>query len=450
MSGPAAAPAPPRRLFRDGRLFDGRRFVAATDLRTGADGRIRELGTGLRPEPGEEQVELHGRWLLPGLVDCHVHFREPGLERKEGYATGSLGALHGGVTSVLEIQNNPPLLVTRALQEQKLSGRAGISRVDYGCYVNLVAEALPELAAMAARAPAAKCFLGCSTGMGGVDDPALLRRLFAAAAAARLRVVAHCEDDAVMARAQAGLSGAQALRHERNRPPEAEIESIRGALAAAAQAGAGLHVFHVSTAEGARLVAAAAAAGQAASASTAPHYLLLTAEDAAAAPQNRLKVNPAIKSAEDRAGLLELLEHGRIACVGTDHAPHPLSEKARDYRQAPSGFPSVDLLLPLMLAVVDRFRLSLERALAAVTGDAAAEFRLAHKGRLAAGADADLVVADPGATRVVDEARLPSRSKWSPYHGWTLRAFPERVFLRGHEVFRDGAAVGPPRGRALH
>lgn len=437
------------RLYRGGRLFDGARFVAATDLRVAADGRIAELGAGLRPAPGEEVLELDGRWLLPGLVDCHVHFREPGLERKEGYATGSLGALHGGVTTVLEIQNNPPLLTSRALLDAKLAGRAGVSRVDYGAYGNLIEEALAELPRIAARVPAFKCFLGCSTGMGGVHDRASLRRLFQAAADAGARIVAHCEDDAVLAAAAAALRGPEAERHDRNRPPEAELASIDTALEVAAETGADLHVFHVSTAEGARRVAAAAARGQRASSSTAPHYLLWTGDDAAAMPQNRLKVNPSIKSAADRAGLVELLAQGRIACVGTDHAPHPRSEKDRPYRHAPSGFPSVDLLLPLMLAVVDRAGLPLERALAAVTGDAAAEFGLLRKGRLVPGADADLLVVDPNATAAVDEARLPSKSKWSPYHGWYLRGFPQRVFLRGEEVFRDGAACGPPRGRAL-
>lgn len=423
--------------------------MGATDLRVGPDGRIAELGSGLRPEPGQDVVELRERWLLPGLLDCHVHFREPGLEHVEGYATGSLGALHGGITSVLEIQNNPPLVVSAELLRRKLAGRAGVSRVDYGCYANLVEPALDELAAMAAASPGAKCFLGCSTGMAGIADPEVVGRLFAAAGAAGMRIVAHCEDEAVLERCRAALRGAAAERHDLARPAEAEIRSVETALAAARHSGARLHVFHLSTAEAARRVAEAAAGGQAASGSTAPHYLLLTAEEAAAAAQNRLKVNPSIKSAADRDGLLQLLAAGRIACVGTDHAPHPLSEKARPYGEAPSGFPSVDLLLPLMVAVHDRFGLPLERALASVTSGPSAEFGLAAKGRLAPGRDADLVVADPGAERLVDERALPSRSRWSPYHGWRLRAFPEAVYLRGELVWGDGRPVGPPRGRPL-
>ena len=437
------------RLFRGGRLFDGRSFVRAADLRVAADGTIAELGEGLEREGGEEVIELGGRWLLPGLVDCHVHFREPGLVRKEGYATGSAGALHGGVTTVLEIQNNPPLMSSRALLDEKLARLRGVSRVDYGPYASLVEEALPELGALAERCPAAKCFLGCSTGSAGVKDEAVVRRWFAAAADAGLRIVAHCEDDAIMERAARHARNEERVLHHRMRPPEAEVASIRMALRVAREVGADLHVFHVSTAEGARLVHEAAGAGQKTSCSTAPHYLLWTQEEAAAAADNRLKVNPSIKSQADREGLLGLLAAGAIACVGTDHAPHPLEEKARPYAKAPSGFPSVDLLLPLMMAVHDRFGLDLERALASVTGAASAEFGLAAKGRLAPGADADLVIVDPAEERTVDETLLPSKSKWSPYQGERLRAFPQAVYLRGECVFRNGETVGEPRGRPL-
>ncbi len=419
------------------------------DLRTGADGRIEELGPGLAPRPGEEVLDLDGHLLLPGLVDCHVHFREPGLERKEGYATGSSGALHGGVTTVLEIQNNPPLVTSLERLEAKLALAARVSRVDFGCYASLVPEAVGELAAMRPRTPAAKCFLGASTGSGGIDGEERIRELFGAAAGAGLMVVAHCEDNAILAASREEAGGRPAPRHDRLRPAEAEIESVRTALRAAEATGARLHVFHLSTAEGGRLVAEAAARGLPVSASTAPHYLLLTAEDAARAPQNRLKVNPAIHSEGDRQGLAGLLASGVLACVGTDHAPHPLSEKRRPYSKAPSGFPSVDLLLPLMFAVHDRAGIPLERALASVTADPAREFGLASKGRLQAGADADLVVADPETVRVVEESRLPSRSRWSPYQGWRLRGFASRVFLRGREVFAGGEVQGPPRGRSL-
>ncbi|RMH01222.1 MAG: hypothetical protein D6702_11940 [Planctomycetota bacterium] len=439
---------PPPLLFRHADLFDGRRFRSDCDLRV-AGGRVVEIGRGLRAAAGEESIDLGRRWLLPGLVDCHVHFREPGLVRKEGYAFGSAGALHGGVTTVLEIQNNPPLMESGRLLAAKIEALRGVSRVDYGPYGSLTPASAPRLAELAPRCPAVKCFLGCSTGAGGVRSEEDLRRLFAAAAEVGVKVVAHCEDNGILDRAAAELAGIAEPRHDRMRPAEAEIRSVEDAIRVADETGAELHVFHLSTGEGAARVAAANAAGQAVTGTTAPHYLLVDAEAAAAAEQHRFKVNPSIKSAADGAALRELVAAGRLQGIGTDHAPHPLAEKERPYRQAPSGFPSIDLLLPLVVAVHDRFGTPLEPLLAAVTRLPAEEFGLERKGRLEPGADADLVAADPERARTVDERRLLSRSGWSPYHGWRLRAFAERVWLRGHEVFAAGRPVGPPRGRPL-
>ena len=444
-------PQPPARLFRGGRLFDGTRFLPVSDLRTDVDGRITEIGDALEARPAEQVIELHGRMLMPGLVDCHVHFREPGLERKEGYAFGSAGALHGGVTTVCEIQNNPPLMSSTALLRTKLENLKGVSRVDYAPYGSLVEESLEELQAMKAYCPAVKCFLGCSTGAGGVADEPTLRRWFQAAAEAGIKVVAHCEDNDLMDAATAALAEDPELsdRHDLRRSREAEVESIRSAIQIAGEVGAVLHVFHISTAEGATMVASAAGQGQAVTGSTAPHYLLVTAEEAHVKPQNRFKVNPSIKYQEDRSGLLQLVASGILPAVGTDHAPHPLEEKDRPYGKAPSGFPSIDLLLPLMIAAADLAEAPLEPFLHAVTRGPADEFALSSKGRLEVGADADLVILDPEETAAVDEATLKSRSGWSPYHGRVLRGFPMQVFLRGVEVFADGKVCGEPIGRPL-
>ena len=436
-------------LIRGARLFDGERFHLDCDLLAGPDGRIQEVGPGLEAPQGAEVVDAAGRCLLPGLVDCHVHFREPGLERKEGYASGSQGALHGGVTTVGEIQNNPPLMESAATLQAKLDALRGVSRVDYAPYGSLTMAALPQLAGLHGLCPAVKCFLGCSTGAGGVKDEAEMRALFEAAARAGLLVVAHCEDNAAMDRAAAQVTPDQETRHDLLRPREAEIQSIRDALRVAAEVGVRLHVFHVSTAEGARLVLDAAASGQAASLSSAPHYLLVTADEAHAAPANRFKVNPSIKYGDDRDGLGRMLAAGQLRVVGTDHAPHPLEEKRRAYAKAPSGFPSVDLLLPLMYAVADLHGIAEETVLASVTSGPADEFGLSTKGRLRPGADADLVLVDPRATRVVDERLLPSKSKWSPYQGRVLRGFPDTVWLRGRAAWRHGMAVGAPAGLPL-
>ncbi len=439
----------PPTLFRGGALFDGRHFIDQTDLRVAADGTIAEVGSDLQPRDGEEVIELNGNWLLPGLVDCHVHFREPGLVRKEGYLTGSSGALHGGVTTVMEIQNNPPLMETAELLRKKMEDLRGISRVDYVPYGNLTNASMENIGDMVGLTPAVKCFLGCSTGSAGVADEETMRRLFTAAADAGMKIVAHCEDDGIMEEAQANATPETADRHDLMRPAIGEIQSVKDAIRVAGEVGAELHVFHISTADGGRLVADAHEAGAKVTGTTGAQYLLVTAEEAYAAKQNRFKVNPSIKSDEHRQGLRELVAAGRLQGVGTDHAPHPLEDKDRPYAKAPSGFPSIDLLLPMIFAIADDSGMSLEAALRSVTTVPADEFGLKQKGRLEVGADADLVVVDPGQRRTVDEAELPSKCKWSPFHGRELRGFPQRVWLRGQLVMENGVFPADPSGKPI-
>jgi dihydroorotase len=184
------------------------------------------------------------------------------------------------------------------------------------------------------------------------------------------------------------------------------------------------------------------------SASTAPHYLLLSCEDA---PRlgNLLKVNPSIKSPADGRALVAALRDGTIDAIGTDHAPHPLEKKRLAYAHAPSGMPSVDLLWPLTWELARRGWLDAELALAAVTWRAAGSLHLPRKGRLAPGFDGDVVLFDPDATRRVEGARLPSRSKWSAYEGLELAGFPEIVVRRGEIVFADGRARAEAGGTPL-
>ncbi len=438
-------------LFRGARLFDGTRFLQQTDLRVSASGRVLAVEEGLEPQPQEVVHDCEGKWILPGLVDCHVHFREPGLERKEGYSFGSAGALHGGVTSLCEIQNNPPLMTSAALLAEKKENLIGVSRVDYAPYGTLTEDSIGALTKMRGHVPAVKCFLGGSTGAAGVKDEDSLRRLFQAAADAGLKVVAHCEDNEIMREVKNTAPPEMATRHDYMRPIRAEVESIRTALRVAAECKTDLHIFHISTAEGAKLISEAAANGQQVCGSVGPQYLLVDADEAHAMRQNRFKINPSIKDATQRAGLQEAVSSGALPIIGTDHAPHPLEDKDRAYPKAPSGFPSIDLLLPLLFAIHDDAGISLERLFSAVTSAPAHEFGLPQKGRLEVDADADFVIVDPSpaAARAVNESLLLSRSKWSPFHGRILRGWPEQVWLRGQLAFADGRVVGEPCGRPL-
>jgi dihydroorotase len=381
-------------------------------------------------------------------VDVHVHFRDPGLAHKEGWESGSAGALHGGVTTVVEVQNNPPLSTSRTALVDRIEHVRARSRVDFGCLANLLPASVGELDRMAPLTPAFKLFLGGSTGMGGQSDSDTLRDLFAAAARAGRMVVAHCEKEELLQAAKAQHPGATALDHHLVRPTAAEVESIRESIQFVRATGAELHVFHLSTAEGARLVREARREGLAVGASTAPHYLLLSCEDAERLG-NRIKVNPSLKTPADSDGLLAALGDATIAAIGTDHAPHPWDEKQRPYAKSPSGMPSVDLLWPLTWELVRSGLLDAEIALASVTSSAAESLHLPRKGRLEVGFDGDLVLFDPEAERAVEASRLPSRSKWSAYEGMALAGFPEVVVRRGVIAWTGGDVTGAAGGEPL-
>ncbi|HEX6886309.1 MAG TPA: dihydroorotase family protein [Planctomycetota bacterium] len=437
MSADAASPHPGGGdlLVRGARAYPPGPDAPPLSVRVRA-GRIVELGPEL-PGRGEPVLEGRGRTLIPGLVDVHVHFRDPGLERKEGWERGSAGALFGGVTAVVEVQNNPPLSTSGAALEARLAHVRARSRVDFGCLANLLPASVEELAAMAPLTPAFKLFLGGSTGMGGLEDRETLRMLFAAAARAGRMIVAHCEDEELLKEGKHRHKGATVAEHHLVRSHAAEERSIDTAIELARTTGAGLHVFHISAAGGVARVRAARAAGLAIGSSTAPHYLLLSCEDA---PRlgNFLKVNPSIKTPADAEAILAGLRDGTVEAIGTDHAPHPRDEKERPYEHAPSGMPSVDLLWPLTWELVRRGWLTPECALASVTSSAADSLHLVGKGRLAPGHDGDLVLFDPAERRTVRGAELPSKSKWSAYEGWELAGFPQVVVRRGVVAFADG------------
>lgn len=415
------------------------------------DGRIVDIGESLAPRktPWKGPVlDAGGLTVIPGLIDLHVHFREPGLARKEGWERGSAGALHGGVTSVVEVQNNPPLSTTRAALESRLELVRSRSRVDFGCLANLLEASLPELEAMAPLTPAFKCFLGGSTGLGGQTDPRTIRELFFAAARAGRPIVAHCEHEDLLQAGKLAYPTATVREHHLARSHAAEIESIRQSIDLVRECGVELHVFHLSTAQGADLVRAARTEGLPVGASTGPNYLFLTHEDAERLG-NLLKVNPSIKTWSDRARLREALGDGTLDAIATDHAPHPLAEKLRPYAHAPSGMPSVDLLWPLTFELVRQGVVAAQRALDLVTRLPARALGIQGKGELAPGFDGDFVLFDPTELRRVEGASLPSRSRWSAFEGMELAAYPRQVVRRGEVVFQNGAACVEGGGEPL-
>ncbi len=391
---------------------------------------------------GATVIEGRGRWLLPGFIDDHVHLREPGLEHKEGFATGTAAAAAGGVTTLFEIQNNPPLMASRAAVEAKLALVRPKSLVNVFVYGSLVEEARPHVPDMADLVAGYKLFMGPSTGGLDVRGEERLRALFAAVARTGHWLFVHAEDgDRIEAGMLAHGDGGAAAFHLA-RPAAAEIAATETALRIAREEGTRLHVFHVSCGATVDRIAAARRAGQPVTAGTCPHYLYFTHEDTARLG-TLLKVNPSIKGAADRDRLLAGLADGTVDCLSSDHAPHTAEEKGRAFRQAPSGIPSLDIFMPLCLTLARRGWLPLATVIERATAGPARVHGLPRKGRIAAGCDADLVLVDPDEERVVRGAEHRSRARQTPWEGVRLSGWPQLTMVMGR-VVHDRRAGAPP------
>ena len=416
-------------------LLKGRLVAADGTLARGTvaiqDGRIQQVGGAVA---ARETLDFGDRVLLPGAVDPHVHFRDPGHPEKEDFGSGTRAAALGGVTTVMDMPNTVPPTFTPAAFDDKLARARAKAVVDFGLYCGLDAAgaSLPLLD----RAAAMKIYLGATTGDLLVRDMGLVRRALEAAARAGRTVTVHAESQECLDR-HAHLAGDDYPSHAAARPPACEAEAIRALAEAARGTGARVHVAHLSTRAGLDALPPDFTA------EVCPHHLLL--DHARLAEGGRFKMNPPLRATSDAAVLWRALAEGRIHCLGSDHAPHTPGEKAAPrMRDCPAGVPGVQTMVPLVLAAG---RAPLHRVVEA-SARAAAVFRLPGKGRLAPGYDADVAVYDLARVEPVTLDRLASRAGWSPFEGMPA-VFPTDVFLRGEALVRDGGLVASP-GRARH
>lgn len=420
---------------------EGQTFVGSVVV----DGEnIAEVMTGLEayPDvPADEVVDAKGCYLLPGIVDTHVHFRDPGLTRKADFSTESLAAAAGGVTTVLEMPNCiPPTNTPEAFAEKQAIAREKC-HVNYGLFYG-ASEA--NAARLSEETPVAaagvKLFMGNSTGNLAVGDANSLHDVFANAP---MRIMAHCEDTDLIdenmkaAKAQYGEE-VPIAEHSRIRSAEACYRSTAEAVRLAREAGASLHVAHVSTAR--ELEHFAPAKGEAVPQITAevclPH-LLFTEEDYATYGA-RIKCNPSVKTSEDRDALRAALNDGRIFTIGTDHAPHTLGDKQGGANKAASGIPMVQFSLCAMLDLVDEGVLSIERLVQLMCHNPARLFDIPQRGYVRPGYKADLVMVKPRTPWTLTANRILSKCNWSPLEGHVFHWRVLRTYVNGFLLYNDG------------
>jgi dihydroorotase len=402
---------------------------------------IASVETNSEPRTGEPVVDASECRLMPGAIDVHVHFRDPGFPHKETWETGSKSAAAGGVTAVVDQPNTEPPTVDGEAFDEKAS-RAEAAIVDYGINGGVTDDWEPVELFERPLFALGEVFLADSTGEMGIE-PDLFAEAVEAAAARDVPVTVHAEDatkfDEAALRAAGSGTGhdADAGAWSAYRTPEAEVAAIERALEVGAGTDAQLHIAHTSTPGG---IDAAAEAG--ATCEVTPHHLLLSRADLDSLGTYG-RMNPPLRSEERREAVYDRVRDGTVDVIATDHAPHTIAEKETAIQDAPSGVPGVETMLPLLLAEARTDRLSYERVRDLTATEPARIFDLERRGRIESGAAADLVLFDPDRVRPIESDDLHSRCGWTPFEGFDA-VVPIATFRRGEPIYvapRATAAV---------
>lgn len=404
------------------------------------DGKIAQIGS----VSGKAKIEkdLKGLIVLPGLIDMHVHFRDPGFPQKEDFASGSRAAAVGGVTTVIDMPNtNPPTLTCAALEQKREIANAK-SCVNFGFYMGLAKDNLDEIA-RAKNVVGVKVYMGSTTGNLLIEDLNIIEKLFAM----NKFMIVHAEDESIIrANTAKYADSTDPSVHSLIRAPEAAREAAKTILHLAKKCNGQVHITHVSTAG--EIEQLRKFASSKVSADTAPHYLFFTQADYAA-KGTFVKMNPPIRTKEDQKALWEALRDGTIQVVATDHAPHTKEEKSKPYKEAPSGVPGVETLLSLLLDAVNHGELTLRDVVKLTSENPAKLLHLKGKGSLAVGADADLTVIDMEKEQKVGAHGYFSKSNWSPFEGRNLKGWPVITIVGGQVVFENGKINDGVKGKEV-
>ena len=434
---------------------EGKTFVASVFVSEGMISKIVPEGEAF--DPGSSQIiEARGNYLIPGIIDEHVHFREPGLTQKADIHSESRAAVAGGVTSFMDMPNTNPQTITQDLLQQKFDLAAEKSLANYSFYLGATNDNLSEVVKTdPKRVCGIKLFMGSSTGNMLVDQNEVLVRLFREAPCL---IAAHCEDEKTIYAntvrckdlAAKGEVIADASIHPFVRTMEACYKSSAKAIDMAEKFGARLHVLHISTkAELSLFRSDIPLKDKRITAETCPHYLWFDEhhyEDRGFA----IKCNPAIKSRRDNQALLHALREGVIDTIGTDHAPHLREEKfTGDYFTSKSGFPSIQHSLEVMVEVMRDGWLDLPLLVQLMCHHPAILYQIDRRGFIREGYHADLALVDMDHPhRIADDTEY-CKCGWSPYHGLEVHAQVTHTFVNGHLVFEQGLFHEESRGERL-
>ncbi len=438
-------------LIKNAKLVNGGVITEADVLITGEE--IAAIEKNLSEIPSDTSViDASGKYLLPGLIDDQVHFREPGLTYKADISSESRAAIAGGITSFIEMPNTNPQTTTQKLLDEKFALAAGKAYANYSFMFGGTNDNLEELLQTNPKDVAGiKLFLGSSTGNMLVDDEKVLEKIFSST---KLLIAVHCEDEATIKRnllkfTQEYGEDIPVKLHPVIRSEEACYLSSSRAIALAKKTGARLHVFHLSTAKETGLFTNEIPLEEKQiTAEVCIHHLWFDDRDYET-KGTLIKWNPAVKTAKDKAGIWQALLDGRIDIIATDHAPHTLEEKSQAYTKAPSGGPLVQHALLAMLEFHRQGKISLEKIVEKMCHNPAVIFKIDRRGYIKENYYADLVLVDLNKSTKVEKDNILYKCKWSPFEGTTFHSAITHTFVNGNLVFDQGKFENHPRGKRL-
>ncbi len=421
------------KIVNEGKIVEGDVYVE--------NGHIIEISSSISVKSNETQIiDAEGQYLLPGVIDDQVHFREPGLTHKETIETGSKAAVAGGITSFIEMPNTSPQTTTAELFEEKFKIAEASSVANYSFMFGGTNNNLEEIKKINPKTtPALKLFLGSSTGNMLVDDEKILEEIFKNSP---VLIAAHCEDETTV---QNNLKAyireygedIPIEKHPEIRSAEACFLSSSKAVSLAKKTGARLHVFHVSTAKELELFSNKKdLKDKQITAEVCIHHLWFSDADYAE-KGTFIKWNPAVKSEKDRDALFKALLDDRLDVLATDHAPHTKEEKQNVYTKAPSGGPLVQHALPAMLEFYHRGKISLEKIVEKMSHNPAILFQIEKRGFIREGYKADLVLVDLNSPWKVNRDNILYKCGWSPFEGTNFKSRVTHTFVNGRLVYKN-------------
>lgn len=435
-------------LVRNGVLVnEGRRTRA--DLIIDNDRIEAIVSDGNIPRGDYYEIDAAGCFVLPGVIDTHVHFRDPGLTYKADIESESRAAAYGGVTSYFDMPNTVPQTTTLDALNEKCKRAAEASHVNYSFFYGATNDNVDTFDRLdISRIPGIKLFMGSSTGNMLVDNAAVLKQIFSKCAHLSLPVMAHCEDTDIIERNAKSVreqygDDADISLHPAIRTAEACLASSRKAAELADSTGAHLHIAHLSTAAELSLLEKEGITGEV----TVAHLLFDDSDYASLA--GRIKCNPAIKSAADRDALLSAVAEGRIHTVGTDHAPHSLSEKQGGALRAVSGMPTLQFSLVMMLGFVDRGQLTIEQIADVMCHNPARIFGVNERGFLREGYKADIAIVSPCEEYVISDRDVQSKCGWTPLDGRAATWKVMHTLCNGVHIYNDGIFDNESHGEEI-